>query len=122
MQYPWYRFTLTKRDVQTFVDSQTLLSVDDDKMAGVLQLLIDDFGKMNDHAAKWLADHVAASPFLLRPSGTEDEPTCELVSVRDAGLAFDQATERFNNYRIWSKQLRDVRGHGGFQSLQRLHP
>jgi hypothetical protein len=94
---------------------KSLLDAHDDEVAGVLQLLLDSYGKWNDWTAQWLADHIAAAPFLTRMAGSG---IVELVRLSEAGAMFDETVERFNNHRIWSNQFSDQRGHGGLANLR----
>lgn len=116
----WYRFKLDSRDKDTFGVNHGLLDAHTDLVAGVLQLLLDDYGKTNDWTAKWLADHVVSAPFITRVVGKDETGSLvvELVSAESAGMEYDETIERFNNHRIWSNQFRDTRGYGGLSNLK----
>jgi len=119
----WYQFFLTEDDKELFSGGDDLLDVCTDRMSGVVQFLIDDFGKMNDWSAKWLADHVVAAPFLsrvIKQDGMGRPTTIELASAGQTGFNYDILVERVNNYRIWSNVYPDVRGRGGFKNLFRI--
>lgn len=123
----WYRFILTQHDKRLYSDREDLLDVRTDTVAGVLQLLIDDYAKkmngINDWAAKWLADHVVAAPFLTRICERDEtgRPTViELISIGEGECDYSELLERVNNYRIWSKVYPDKRGWGGFENLIRM--
>ena len=121
----WYRFTLQQSDKNLYAANDALLDAHTDKVAGIIQLLLDDYGKMNGWAAKWLADHIVPGPVVTKVVQQDEKrrpSEVELISVEEAGFAYDIATERVNNYRIWSNAFRDVRGRGGFQNLRRVKP
>lgn len=42
-----------------------LMCVNNDQMAGILPIHVDDVGKLNDRAAKWLGDRIATAPLML---------------------------------------------------------
>lgn len=118
----WYRFKLQQRDKDAFGANYGLLDAHTDLVAGVLQLLLDDYGKTNDWTAKWLADHVVAAPFITRPVDKDETGSLvvELVSAESAGMEYNEIVERFNNHRVWSNQFPDSRGYSGFRNLKFL--
>jgi hypothetical protein len=97
-----------------------LLDGHNDEVAGVIQLLLDDYGKWPDPTAEWLANHIAVAPFIARVVGRDEDGRVivEADSARNAGAVFDEMTERFNNHRVWSNLTRDRRGQGGFANLR----
>ena len=118
----WYRFKLQQRDKDAFGANYDLLDAHTDPVAGILQLLLDDYGKTNDWTAKWLADHVVAAPFITRPVDKDETGSLvvELVSAESAGIEYNEIVERFNNHRVWSNRFPDSRGYGGFRNLKFL--
>jgi hypothetical protein len=116
----WYRFKLQSRDKDVFGANHGLMDARTDLVAGVLQLLLDDYGKTNDWTAKWLADHVVAAPFITRAVGKDETGSLvvELVSAESAGMEYDEIVERFNNHRVWSNQFNDTQGYGGLRNLR----
>lgn len=118
----WFRFKHSQAETDNWLengDNHELMDASSDEVAGVVQLLLDSYGKINDRAAEWLANHVVAAPFITRLiAGSESGGgIVELVSAKAAELGFDSTIERFNNHRIWSNAFRDTRGQGGFQNL-----
>ena len=119
----WYRFTLTNADKERYGSRRALLDAHTDPVAGVIQLLLDSYGKTNDWTADWLARHVVAAPFVTRIAGKDPSGMLlvQLVSLSEAEMEFDDAAERFNNGRIWSNRYNDTRGSGGLESW-RMRP
>jgi hypothetical protein len=79
-------------------------------------LILDDFEKLDDLAARWLADRVAPAPFVTRVidywEHLPNQPkTVELVSLAEAGLPYDEQSERENNYKKWSVAFPESRPH-----------
>jgi hypothetical protein len=108
----WFECTVTRADLAQFGGQGAILDARTDLVAGVISLLIDDNGKINDWSAKWLADRVAAAPFvtrLVRQTAT-GEGVVDLCSSEEAGLEYEEVIERFNNHRYWSNQYRERRG------------
>lgn len=99
----WFSFELQDSDVACFRNKRDMLDAHTDYVAGILQLTIDQFGKFDDTAAKWLAERVAAAPFI------SELATGKLVTLEQAGLKFDEKTERRNNYKVWSSKHPDTR-------------
>lgn len=111
----WLEFKLTAQDKADFAEDKHLLDANSDAVAGVLQLSINSYGKIDDWSAKWLSEHVVPAPFIAKlDSGTGE---VVLVSASDACVEFDETIEQFNNYRCWSSQYPDTRGRGGFENL-----
>lgn len=104
----WFAFTLTQEDRKNYHKDLGLLDAHTDKMAGVLQLLLDDYDKTDDVTARWLANHIPPAPFVTKAI---DSNTFELVSIKDAGLEYDEKAERLSNYHKWSVAFPDVSPH-----------
>jgi hypothetical protein len=116
LQLKWFSFTLQESDVAQFRRNDDLLDAHTDKMAGVLQLNLDNFEKMDDEVARWLADHIVPAPFVTRVLDYyEDKPdqpkTVKLISLEEAGMPYDEKAERENNYRKWSAAFPELRPH-----------
>ena len=117
----WFRFTLQESDKALYAARDDFLDPHTDKVAGVIQLLLDDYGKTDDWTAQWLADHVAVAPFItsIVTRDKKGRPVdVELTAAEDAGFDYDVVLERVNNHRIWSCHFPDTRGHGGFANLR----
>jgi hypothetical protein len=119
----WFGCTVTSDDLTQFGGQHSILDAHTDMVAGVISLLLDDYPKMNDWSAKWLADKVVAAPFVTRVVGQAPtgEVVVELRSAEDAGLEYEELTERFNNHRFWSNQCQERRGSGGFANTRWKH-
>lgn len=103
----WFEFTLKLADVELFRSRQDILDAHTDKVAGILQLILEGYGKIDDIAARWLADRVATAPFVAKVIDYWDDAkkhprTIELVSCEEIGLSYDETRERENNYKKWS--------------------
>jgi hypothetical protein len=116
----WFRCTVTEKDLRRFGGKESILDAHTDAVAGVMQLCIDDCGKMNDWVAEWLANHVVAAPFVTRVVDHTADATIivELCSAEKAGLEFDDLVERFNNRRCWSYNYQDTRWRGGLSNVR----
>jgi hypothetical protein len=116
----WFKCTVTEDDLSRFGGKESILDAHTDTVAGVLQLWIDECGKMNDWAAQWLAQHVVAAPFVTRIVGrsADGKIIVELCSAEAAGLEFSDLVERFNNHRYWSYNYQETRGHGGLSNME----
>jgi hypothetical protein len=84
---------------------------------------LDDYPKMNDWSAKWLADKVVAAPFVTRvvERAATGKAVVELCSAEDAGLEYDECVEWFNKHRYWSNQCHERRGSGGLANTRWRH-
>ncbi|MDQ3687427.1 MAG: hypothetical protein M3430_17775 [Acidobacteriota bacterium] len=77
---------------------------------------MDDYDKIDDVAARWLANQIPPAPFVTKVvDWYEHKPnqpkTVELVSIEEAGLEYNEETERLNNYHRWSVAFPDVSPH-----------
>lgn len=112
----WFSFTLQEEDIKKFKVKDEILNAYSDKVAGVIQLIVDDFEKQDDETAKWLAEKIVPAPFIGKIIDYwEHEPeqprTFELVSMEEANYEYNDAVEKTNNYRKWSLLFPEIRPH-----------
>jgi hypothetical protein len=121
----WFSFVMTSGDTKyrnanallrqeaNFTTSQIdILDAHIDPFAGVIQLLLDSYPKVDDWSATWLANSVAAAPFIMQFDGVSSNGDVfgELVSLAQANGNYNELEERANNARIWSNRYQDKRG------------
>ncbi len=105
----WARFKHTDFDHILFSPyRKEIMDAHTDVVAGVLQLLMDDMPKLNEPAARYFADHLAASHLIMKMD-PERPGEGELVSLATTGIAFDERTTRHASLRLWSTSFPDTR-------------
>lgn len=105
LQLRWFSFTLRDADVERFHVRHDILDAYTDKVAGLLQFIIDNMPKMEDGAAKWLSDRVVPAPFVTKALDwySPGQPrTVTLIPLCDSSSQYDEARERRRNHETWS--------------------
>ena len=87
-----------------------------DKVAGAIQIIVDDFEKQEDEIAKWLSKKVVPAPFVAKiidywENKPQQPKTVELISMQEAGMTYNEDVERENNYQKWSILHPEIRPH-----------
>lgn len=116
----WFSFELLPSDIKRFRAPDALLDAHTDKVAGVLQLIIDSLPKMPDLAAKWLSERIAPAPFTTKVIDwyAPGEPmTIELVPVSETSFSYDEREQKHKNYNKWSTLATETRG---FKLIEKL--
>jgi hypothetical protein len=106
--------TLQQTDKLLYHGDGHLLDAHTDKVAGMLQLLLDDFDKFDDAAATWLSSKIAPAPFVTvaKEWYSPDQPkVVELVSLSDSGIPYEEEKERVRNHEKWSDKSAETRDH-----------
>ena len=114
LQLKWFSFTLTDDDKLKYGANSELLDAYTDRAAGVLQLLMDNFDKISDTAAKWLSDRIVPAPFVTEviDEYSPGQPrTVELIPLCESSLDYNEGRERESNYRNWSLAHPETRKH-----------
>jgi hypothetical protein len=114
----WYSFSRAASDIERFTDlltgKEALLDARRDRLAGYMQLTIDDyvrnFGKLQDNSAIWLSKKVEPAPLVGKvidfyPNGKPR--TVEPISAEEAGIRYDKEIEKEANRRRWSVAFPD---------------
>jgi hypothetical protein len=99
----WFTFMFTEADEEQFLPRPDLLDAHSDRAAGLIELIINGLGKMEDGAARWIADRLQPAPFTMKIAG--DPTRFEWVSTDEAGIEYDARASRESNYRFWSKKF-----------------
>lgn len=112
----WFSFVLSETDINLYHVEKEILNAYTDKVAGIIQLLVDDFEKQEDEIAKWLADKIIPAPFLAKiidywEHKPQQPKTIELISMKEAGLEYNPEVESDNNYKKWSLLHPEIRPH-----------
>ena len=104
----WYAFCFTEDDARRFDPNPELLDAHSDRAAGLIELIINGYGKMHDAAAKWICNRLQPAPFLLIRERVENKLIWNWVSAEDAGEPYDEAKSRSSNYEQWSNKFAPV--------------
>jgi hypothetical protein len=103
----WIRFRLTHVDAARFAPRFDLLDAHTDEVAGLIWIMIDDYGKFSDEAAMLLAQRIDPARLMARASsdGTvvllpEDEASYGLGARYD-----DDEMFRRGHYEQWSNKF-----------------
>lgn len=105
LKLKWFSFSLMANDISLYHGRNNLVDAHTDRVAGVLQIILDGWPKMDDRVAKWLSEHIVPAPFVTKALdwyGPNQPRTVELVPMSDASIAYDEEQERWKNYRKWS--------------------
>jgi tetratricopeptide (TPR) repeat protein len=118
--------TLTECDIRQFKIKAEILNAETDKVAGAIQIIVDDFEKQEDEIAKWLSEKVVPAPFVAKiidywEHKSQQPKTVELISMQEAGMIYNADVERENNYKKWSILHPEIRPHK-FKSLVPKYP
>lgn len=124
LKLKWFSFKLTKQDVEKFKAKAEILNAQTDKVAGMIQIIVDDFEKQEDEVAKWLSEKVVPAPFVAKiidywEHKPQQPKTVELVSIQEAGMTYNADLERGNNYKKWSNLHPEIRPHKLKQLVQK---
>ncbi|XZF14582.1 FRG domain-containing protein [Chitinophagaceae bacterium MMS25-I14] len=116
LKLKWFSFKLTEQDIKKFKVKEEILNAQTDKVAGMIQIIVDDFEKQEDEIAKWLSEKVVPAPFVAKiidywEHKPQQPKTVELISIQEAGMAYNADVERENNYKKWSNLHPEVRPH-----------
>lgn len=114
LKLKWFSFILNETDINQYKVKDEILDAHKDKFAGQIQLIVDSFEKQEDKIAKWLSENITPAPFVAKTIDYYDieckQPkTIELRSMEDAGMLYDKALERENNYKKWSKLFPEIK-------------
>jgi hypothetical protein len=116
LQLKWYSFSLQPTDTLQYRVPETLLDAHTDKVAGMLQFLLNNMDKMDDPVAQGLSDRIVPAPFvskLMDWYGPGQPRTVELVPLDETSVGYDESQERLNNYHDWSVAFAETRAHQG---------
>ena len=108
LRWHWFRFT--EADTRTFPPKPELLDAHTDRASGLMELLISDYGKIHDQAAKWLASRLQPAPFVcvsLPRVKEDDELRVEWISAEEAGIPYVETDSSKHNYERWSDKYVD---------------
>jgi len=114
LQLKWYSFTLQRSDISQYRSQESLLDAHTDKVAGMLQFLLNNMDKMDDRVAKWLSDRIVPAPFVTKAIdwyGPGQPRTVELVPLYETSIGYEESRERLNNYQNWSVAFAENRTH-----------
>jgi hypothetical protein len=103
----WHWFRFTAEDEEAHQPDPLLLDAHSDRVAGLIELLINDCARFDDAAARWIAERVPSAPMVLRVTGHDDSgtPTGILLSAEEAGAEVPGAGSGPGsdfNYQRWS--------------------
>jgi len=107
----WFEFTLTQTDKKDFHSNHALIDLEGDQVAifvsQAVHAYVNELGKINDEAARWLADHIEAVPSIWKPqdvSGHNQEVwvPVSLKELVQAGKYSSERDLRDEYYRKWS--------------------
>jgi hypothetical protein len=107
LKLKWFSFTLSESDIKQFKIKEQIIEAQTDKVAGAIQIIVDDFEKQEDEIAKWLSEKVVPAPFVAKiidywEHNPQQPKTVELISMQEAGMTYNVDLERENNYKKWS--------------------
>jgi hypothetical protein len=101
----WHWFRFTAEDEERHQPDPYLLDAHSDRVAGVIELLINDCAKFDDEAARWIAARVPAAPMALRVTGHDESgATGILIPADEAGEQLLGSNSELN-YRRWSSAV-----------------
>jgi hypothetical protein len=109
----WFDVTTTPAEALTHAATTDLMDAHLDQAAGALQLVLDGMaktdGKWPDVVAKYLADTVAAAPFVTKvvESKSGRPAVVELAPASSLGYRFDEAKARAESHKLWSRTYTD---------------
>ena len=88
------------------IQTQNCSTAHSDRAAGLIELIINSFGKMHDDAARWIANRLQPAPFMaLCRKNAAGELIWAWVSAEEAGVPYDEKTSTEANYKYWSEKF-----------------
>jgi hypothetical protein len=102
----WLPFQFKMEDNERFIPDPFLLDAHSDQVAGLAQLVLGEYGKIEDTAARWLADRIQPAPTVgVAIRGDDGVLGVRLLPPDEAGIeVYDETWERRQNYEQWSER------------------
>ena len=111
MGITWYTFRTDPCENSRVKNGESLLSVPDDKTAGLLRLSLDDSikkqKKVTHPVAVYLANRIAHCPLVARVKTwwQPDQPNeIELITPKEAGISINNQSEINKSVKLWSRK------------------
>jgi len=107
LRLKWLPFQFKEEDDARFIPDPELLDGHSDPVAGLAQLMLSEYGKIEDNAARWLADHIQPAPTIgVTAPGDDGDLKVRLLAADEAGAGvYDEARQRQVNYESWSERF-----------------
>jgi hypothetical protein len=105
----WFWFRFRPDDAEKYLLDPLLLDAYSDRAAGVISILMNKYRKIDDYAARWIANRVPVAPFVLKYHSIDVQGSKVNVSwvpaeVVDQPLP-DEKVIRNGNYEYWSNKF-----------------
>lgn len=101
----WWPFQFKEED-DGFIADPMLLDGHSDAVSGLAQFVLSEYGKIEDSAARWLADRIQPAPMIgVTVRGDDGALRIRLLPADEAGAEpVDEARGRQINYESWSER------------------